>query len=331
MACFDDLAHVPPDSSQRGIAACEPPARTHLDRIVLRVVLTRLPTLFAVADAVGGRSGGVSADWVRIASAALDRRDRAALAPIVSRPRGVVPDCLLALPAVGGNEPEEEFDRLAATDPETLRAELSRDGLGRVAPWAAVASDAARWLRRYTDALRKLWAATEPRWNAGSQLLDREVERVGVAVARGAALEALRPLGVGDGLGAGLAADRGLILMPKLTRPYSAVIRAYDGQTLTHLAYPVPGARRLMDDELPPPSSLEALLGPARTVILRQLDRPKPVGRLAEALFAGPSAATHHANALETAGLVERERKGRRVVVRRTARGTALLALYERG
>ena len=42
-----------------------------------------------------------------------------------------------------------------------------------------------------------------------------------------------------------------------------------------------------------------------------------------------PSAATHHVSALEAAGLVRRERRGRHVVVRRTARGEALLALYE--
>jgi DNA-binding MarR family transcriptional regulator len=41
-----------------------------------------------------------------------------------------------------------------------------------------------------------------------------------------------------------------------------------------------------------------------------------------------PSAATHHVTALEAAGLVTRERSGRHVLVRRTARGDALLELY---
>jgi DNA-binding transcriptional ArsR family regulator len=325
MAWFDDFAASA--DGPRGVAAGEMPARSPLDGIVLRVVVTPLPTLLAIADAVGGRSGGVSVEWLRIASGALDRRDRQALEPVVARPGGVVPDCLLALPSVGVRAPEQDFERIAATDPETLRGQLAACGLERDAPWAAVAHDGTRWLRRYAHALRKLWAATETRWTAGSQLLDRELERVGVAVARGTALQALRPLEVADGL----TAQRHLILMPKLTRPCSATIRAYDGPTLTHLAYPVPGARRLLDDHLPPPSSLEALLGPARTRILRQLDRPRPVGRLAEALYAAPSVATHHANALETAGLIERQRHGRHVLVRRTARGTALLALYERG
>jgi DNA-binding transcriptional ArsR family regulator len=53
------------------------------------------------------------------------------------------------------------------------------------------------------------------------------------------------------------------------------------------------------------------------------------VGALAELLITVPSAVTHHTSALGSAGLVERERRGRHVFIRRTARGTALLAIYE--
>jgi DNA-binding MarR family transcriptional regulator len=42
-----------------------------------------------------------------------------------------------------------------------------------------------------------------------------------------------------------------------------------------------------------------------------------------------PSGITHHLGALEGAGLIARERLGRRVLVHRTTRGTRLLALYE--
>ena len=76
-------------------------------------------------------------------------------------------------------------------------------------------------------------------------------------------------------------------------------------------------------------SPLSALLGGPRATILRSLDRPTSIGRLADLLFAVPSAATHHAAALEAAGLVARERRGRHVLVRRTPRGSALLALYD--
>ncbi len=73
---------------------------------------------------------------------------------------------------------------------------------------------------------------------------------------------------------------------------------------------------------------MAALLGKPRAMILVSLDRPATIGGLAELLFAVPSAATHHAAVLEAAGLVRRERRGRNVVVRRTPRGSALVALY---
>jgi DNA-binding MarR family transcriptional regulator len=99
---------------------------------------------------------------------------------------------------------------------------------------------------------------------------------------------------------------------------------------VTHVVYPVAGAWRLLDDDAPAPDGLEALLGAQRTRLLRHLDRPATPGRLAETLHAVPSAATHHLAILERAGLVVRERHGRRVLVHRTARGTDLLGLYGR-
>jgi len=42
-----------------------------------------------------------------------------------------------------------------------------------------------------------------------------------------------------------------------------------------------------------------------------------------------PSAATHHVSALAAAGLVLRDRSDRSLLVRRTARGDALVALYD--
>jgi DNA-binding MarR family transcriptional regulator len=47
-------------------------------------------------------------------------------------------------------------------------------------------------------------------------------------------------------------------------------------------------------------------------------------------MHATPAAASYHVKALVSAGLVTRERRGRAVIVERTARGTNLLELYER-
>jgi DNA-binding MarR family transcriptional regulator len=76
--------------------------------------------------------------------------------------------------------------------------------------------------------------------------------------------------------------------------------------------------------------SLEALLGLPRAALLRALDRATTAGQLAAVLQLAPSGLTHHLRVLEPAGLVSRERRGQCVFVRRTARGTTLLSLYER-
>ena len=98
---------------------------------------------------------------------------------------------------------------------------------------------------------------------------------------------------------------------------------------VTHIAYPLSDIWRLPDGGGPPPAALEGLLGSRRALILRLLDPPLAAGKIAEAMFAVPSAASHHVAILERAGLVTRELRGRRVLVRRTARGTELLELYD--
>jgi DNA-binding MarR family transcriptional regulator/ribosomal protein S18 acetylase RimI-like enzyme len=89
-------------------------------------------------------------------------------------------------------------------------------------------------------------------------------------------------------------------------------------------------AERLLGPEaFVPAASLEALIGLPRARILRRLERPRTMGELAGLIASLPSAVTHHVSTLAAAGLVARMRRGRRVLVDRSARGTALLALYE--
>jgi DNA-binding transcriptional ArsR family regulator len=84
-----------------------------------------------------------------------------------------------------------------------------------------------------------------------------------------------------------------------------------------------------VEDPVSLPAGLVTLLGTQRALILRRLGHPLTAGELAEALAAGPSTASYHLSALERAGLVDRERRGRHILVRRTPRGTQLLDLYE--
>jgi len=249
-----------------------------------------------------------------------------------------VPDCLLALSARPQVGPTEVLAEMIEHAGETLPAELAGGaGRGIDGPWVEAARDPRGWAFRYARALRRVWIATGAEIGRASTLIDREIERVGAATARGALATLFCDLhphvrfdDYADTRTRALPpSERGLTLIPKLTGPRTALIKAYRDGAPTHLAYPLPGATRALGDDLPAPYSLESLLGAQRTRLLRLLDRPQTIGRLAGKLVVVPATASHHTDALEAAGLVTRERRGRNVLVRRTARGSALLALYE--
>jgi len=121
------------------------------------------------------------------------------------------------------------------------------------------------------------------------------------------------------------------ILLHPLLAPVSASGWTDDyADVCLAVRYSLPLTWRAFEGEQPPSASLEALVGPQRAKILLRLDRAATAGELAEMLYAGPSLASHHLRVLEAAGLITRAREGRKVSVRRTARGTELVALYER-
>ena len=171
--------------------------------------------------------------------------------------------------------------------------------------------------------------------------LDREVERIGVATALDAQLELLDGLLVDGRVEAGrwnlrcdytdgrkMFPETGLVLMPLLAGDGGSIIDVVDS-TMRRIGYPVPSGTDLgVHDSTVP--ALEGLLGVPRAQILRALDCPTSIGRLAEALGAVQSAATHHVSALEAAGLVVRDRCGRQVLVHLTDRGRALLRAVPR-
>lgn len=235
----------------------------------------------------------------------------------------------------------EQLEAVVEVDPEVLVAgiEAAASAGHPVAPWRPVTADPARWLRAYATALRRAWTALEPLWVHAAGTLDREVERVSVALARGAGAELIAERFphcsiAGDALvlpshsgapGAVRAGDA-LVLHP-LVAPDSAAGWMDDyGNVCLAIRYAVPVNRGGFD--VPPPASLEALVGPQRARILVHLERPASAGELAELLRGAPSMASHHLRALERAGLVSRVREGRSVTVRRTARGSDLVDLY---
>jgi DNA-binding transcriptional ArsR family regulator len=283
-------------------------------------------------EALGDQPFGAPRAWLDAAVSQLDQRDVSTLDPFVrSRPQEL-PSCLCVLPhrtRAGFAPLADDLERIRSMPREQLLAQLPANGA-----WHEVARNPGRWLDRFVRAVQRACHGLEQPWRSAAGVLDRETERVGVATARGAEREliasafptelvtmrASRPAGAEPGAGLGM--------VPLLTGPHATHVWMVDGE-ITHIAYPIPAARRLLEHPTPAPAGLEALLGPQRARVLRQLDDPMLAGEIAYTLIAAPSAASHHLAILERAGLVRRERQGRRVLVHRTARGTQLLALYE--
>lgn len=312
----------------------------------LRVAIAPLASLIALlADAYHPR-GHLPGPWRDAIRQMLPARAREAVAPVVDPRTPAVPNCLIPMPEAHLVPLADDLDRIVTAGRDVLLDELELE-LGPQVPghWQPVARQPLRWVGMYAAALQRAGDAVTPLWTRAEALLEREVERVGAAAARGALAELLAGVHpearVEDGalvlpdyhdtldLHVGSA---GLVLIPMLTGTHRIIVQ-HRGDELTHIAYPLPGRNRLLHVEpdlaRPTPDALEALVGPARARVLRHLDRPTTAGDVADALLAVPSAATRHVTVLEEAGLVARERQGRNVVVRRTVRGTQLLALYD--
>ena len=317
---------------------------TGLDSRPLKVAHSPLPSVLSLIAEALGRHNGAPDSWRRTVRSTLSRRDLLAVLPVFGRDHLLLPDCLTPIPPVGVASPADIVDEIAATDPDVLLAQAAAE-YGEEPPpaWSRVEERPERWLEEWATTLGRVMGALDDLWDTAQPLLDRETERIGVAAMLGASREVLSTLhSCGRVAGDELVLDRGgteplhwtveedgLVLVPMLGGN-RALVSWHRGDAMTHLAYPVAGQQRLLEAPLSAGGGLESLLGARRALILRMLDRPRTAGAVAEALRAVPSAATHHVAALESAGLVVRERRGQHVQVRRTARGTALLALYER-
>lgn len=308
----------------------------------LRVAVTPLPSLHgALVDAAGTGRKGTPITWRRAIRAHLRQRDYETLAPFVTPGQTLVPDPLLGLADPPGESFKAAIERMIATPDDELLSEVAvcRAATGNEA-WNEVERDPHRWLRGYVGTLLRAWKGFGPVWRRAQAALDREVERIGVATAIDAQLELLDGILVAGhvdngrwtihckfGEGPKVFPETGLVLMPLLAGDGGSIIDVAESM-MRRIGYPVRSLTELGVDEARAPG-LEDLLGIPRAQILRALDCPTSIGRLAEGLRAVPSAATHHVSALEAAGLVVRDRCGRQVLVHLTTRGRSLLALYD--
>jgi DNA-binding transcriptional ArsR family regulator len=317
--------------------------RHDIDGAPLRTAISPLPTAFTLTrDALQDGRRGTPAVWRQAAIANMRARDIAAFEPLTDRRTTGWPTLL---DGVHGRREtlDAALQRLANTPGTALLEALDTDrDVVPTAAWDLVRRDPERWMRSYVDALHHAWRGLEPLWHRSSALIERETERVDAAIDRGVPTaqlvnqlvptsslddESLRLAHSPEPRRLGIDED-GLTVIPLIVAGDTGHVMS-PADSFVAVAYPLPEVWRAFDDTAPPPASIEALLGPRRSAVLRALDQPEIVGRLADRLGLAPSVLTFHVNALEAAGLVNRHRHGRNILVQRTTRGTTLLALYE--
>ncbi|MFD0684447.1 winged helix-turn-helix domain-containing protein [Actinomadura fibrosa] len=299
-------------------------------------------TLVLSVDALSRRRG-VPEEWRHRITGSLSPRDVLALRPLAARDGSVVPGSVAPLNPRTETPVGDQIERLRAIPGERLLHDLEAAYPAGDLPahWRPVADRPRDWLHRYAATMGRVWDAVEPLWTKARPLLDRELERIGVASVRGALGTVLAGLHPGGAFEDGVLripdpqparfdlGGRPLVLVPMLSAA-DALICDFDDPDAAWIAYPLAAAHRLAGEPADP-GSLEAMLGPVRAALLRAVERPLTMGELARLARLSPSAVTHHCERLAASGLVRRERRGRETRVRRTERGHAVVALFPAG
>ncbi len=258
----------------------------------------------------------------------------AALRPLqISRAHGYVPDAVVPIVDRTDITVGEQIAALHDYPEQTFTDDLEFIGTHNAA-WATVADDPRRWLRAYAETIRMYWQRLEPRWRSAQHLIDREVERIGVASVRGgldAALNTLSPRlrFTGDRFTFAGHCDisvrgRRVILVPSFIAPAATLIHENQPGVVS-IAYSVPGQGAQSDRSAASGDDrLAVVVGAPRAAILRGLRTPMTMGEMARHIDLTPAATTRHCDRLERAGLIVRERRGQSVRVSVSARGEAL-------
>lgn len=300
---------------------------------------------------VGPNRHPVHAPWAYRARLALRGTDLSPLFAVVGV-GGRCPDYLSPPPDAPGAAFREELERLGATPPEIVRAEvgsLMRDEaelLERLPRekerMLGVLEDPEGSLRRLVDALGRYHElAITPYWPRIREHLEGDVLGRGRALALGGVETFFSNLDPGVGYGGGVlsvdqphdasidAAGRGMTLVPCVFS-WPGVLTLVDPYFRPTLAYAPRGIVKLWTSRPSPNgTAIDAALSPARASVLKGCLTPRTTTELARELGLSPAAVSVHLSRLKTAGLVEPHRSGRRVFYRLSDTGEALLEVFD--
>lgn len=306
----------------------------------VRVALDPYVSTLALGVDALSHPRGAPAVWRRRILGSLTASRALTMRPLAVVGQSVVPGSVKPLNPITETPVGDQVERLRAIPGEQLLEDLEMAFPSGDLPahWRQVADRPEDWLHGYADTMGDVWSAVEPLWKHALPLLEREIERIGVASVRdglGTVLADLHPAGAfEDGtlripdpeparfdLG-----GRPLVLVPMLSAE-DALICDFDDPEGAWIAYPLPGVHQ-PGPAPEEPGSLDSLVGPVRAALLRAAARPLTMGELARLTRLAPSAVTHHCERLVASGLVRRERQGREIRIHQTDRGRKISELF---
>jgi DNA-binding transcriptional ArsR family regulator len=285
-------------------------------------------------------SAVVHAPFIQASAKRLEGFDMRELLLLVP-PQGYIPDFLTPPPVEALPSMADELERLRATPPERVRADVARRFAdGPVPPVARIYLERPdRAIDHLVGLLTEYWArALEPEWPRVRALLEREVAgraRQQAVHGTGSLLGDLHPaitwrsgtLRVrGRRPGRIDLEGRGLTVIPNVFVWPLACSMVADPWPLA-IVYPPRGVGSIWaPDDGDARAALDALLGRTRASVLRGLGAPCSTTELARRMDLTPSAVSQHLTVMHDAGLLARERTGRLVLYRLSTIGEALLA-----
>jgi len=300
-----------------------------------------LSVLGMVLDSVCDRRSGLPPSWRRRVGEAVGGAGRRFIRPLIGEDM-TIPDIIVPLVPRFDSDVAASVDAIRGASVD--RIELSVHRLFGDRPptaWQSVLRSPSRWADGFGRSIESAWEVIDPLWKQVTQVVDREVERVGIAAVRGQVPTLLGTLNgrirlVQDGItyhhptpGDYHLGNRRVVLVPMVAGDH-ALISDFDQADLAWLGYPVPGLGNCWQSVSPQPEPddrLGLLIGPQRADMLRLMDRPITMREIATALRYAPSTITFHCDWLEDAGLIWRRKHGRSVRAGLSPRGERLLAI----
>jgi DNA-binding transcriptional ArsR family regulator len=253
---------------------------------------------------------------------------------------GYVPDFLTPPPARRSPTIDAELDRVRATPPDRVHAEMWRAAGPRAATPAVrrLLDDPAQAAAEFADTLRRCWdKLLHPHWRHVHDVLEGDIAYRSRRLTDGGTEALLADLHAGvRWTGRRILVDspsrehidlagHGILLVPSVFN-WPEVSVYTDRPWQPTLIYPARGIAAAWPGRQTHPPALAGLIGSTRAFILDLLAEPASTARVARRAGVSPPTASAHLHTLLAAGLVTRNRVGREVRYHRTILGEALLA-----